>query len=95
MKFKIRKLNRANIEIVGAYVYYESKSLGLGERFLKEIEDELSYISQNPEIFQKGHKIFRQAFLKSFPFAIIFVIEKRVVTIYSVFNTLQNPTKKP
>lgn len=95
MKFEIRKLSRANIEVVEAYLYYESRSIGLGERFLQEIENEMTYISETPELFQKRYRNFRQAYLKSFPFAIIFAVESELVIVYSLFNTHQNPTKKP
>ena len=38
MKYKVRKLSRANIEVVEGYIYYERKSPGFGERFLLDIE---------------------------------------------------------
>ncbi len=95
MKFEIRKLSRANIEVIEAYLYYESKSIGLGERFLQELEEEFVYVSQNLELYQRSHKNFRQAYLRLFPFAIIFAVESEFVIVYSVFNTHQDPIKKP
>lgn len=44
MKYKVRKLSRANIEVVEGYIYYERKSPGLGERFLLDIENALDFL---------------------------------------------------
>lgn len=74
---------------------YESKSIGLGGKFLDDLFDQLRYLRQNPEYFPKNEDGFREVNLKSFPYLVIYDISSGTVTIWAVFNTYQNPLKKP
>jgi abortive infection bacteriophage resistance protein len=78
-----------------AYIYYEEKSNGLGERFLKQLDIYLKKISENPENFQIKRKRYREAYIKKFPFLIIFEIIENKAIVYSIFNTNRNPANKP
>jgi plasmid stabilization system protein ParE len=86
--------NEANLEIVEAYLYYEGKSFGLGEKFLSHLDDYFERITTNPEHFPQKRKPYREAFIKRFPYIIIYEIIEQKVIIYSVFNTSQDPDKK-
>lgn len=86
--------DEANIDIIEAYLYYEEKRIGLGEEFLEHLDTYFDRIITNPEHFPKKRKPYREAFLKRFPFLIIYEITKEKVIVYSVFNTWQNPKKK-
>ncbi|WP_257984540.1 hypothetical protein [Psychroflexus sp. MES1-P1E] len=48
----------------------------------------------NPKHFPQKRKPYREAFIKCFPFLLIYEITKGKVIVYSVFNTWQNPEKK-
>jgi len=84
----------AKIEIIEAYFYYEEKRTGLGEEFLEHLDTYFERIVANPKHFPQKRKPYREAFIKRFPFLIIYEIEKNKIIIYSVFNTWQNPDKK-
>ncbi len=84
----------ANLEIIEAYLFYEEKRSGLGEEFLEHLDVYFERITANPKHFPEKRKPYREAFIKRFPFLIIYEIEKSKVIIYSVFNTWQNPEKK-
>lgn len=94
MAYTLDILEEANLEIVEAFVYYERANAGLGEKFLKHLEDYLDRIATNPEHFPQKNKAFREAFLRRFPFLVVYEIVDEVVIVYSVFNTWQNPNKK-
>ncbi len=85
----------AVFEITESYLYYESKSLGLDDRFVNQLETYLDRITQFPFHFEVKRKPYREAFIKKFPFLIIYEIIETQVVVYSVFNTNRNPTKKP
>lgn len=89
MKLVIKE--EAARETIEAFLWYETKSRGLGESFLSELEECYNKVTQNPEAFQKQYKDFRHAQLKRFPFVIIFEIETESVLIYKVFHTSRNP----
>lgn len=84
----------ANVEIIEAYLYYEEKRTGLGEEFLEHLDTYFDRISSNPKHFPSKRKPYREAFIKRFPFLIIYELAKGKVIVYSVFNTWQDSEKK-
>jgi hypothetical protein len=94
MKYSLEIKDEANLETIEAYLYYEGKRTGLGEEFLEHLDTYFDRITANPKHFPKKRKPYREAFIKRFPFLIIYEIEKNKVIVYSVFNTWQNPDKK-
>lgn len=86
--------DEANIEIIEAFLYYEEKRTGLGEEFLEHLDTYFDRITENPKHFPQRRKPYREAFIKRFPFLIIYDVIKKKVIVYSVFNTWQNPEKK-
>ncbi|MCF6348894.1 MAG: type II toxin-antitoxin system RelE/ParE family toxin [Flavobacteriaceae bacterium] len=95
MKYTLEIKDYANEEIRSAYLYYEDKRVGLGEEFLKHLNIYFDRIQNYPEHFPEKRNPYREVFIKRFPFLIIYEIEKRKIIVYSVFNTWQNPSKKP
>jgi len=94
MTYVLEVKDEANVEIIEAYLYYEEKRIGLGEEFLEHLDIYFDRITANPKHFPKKRKPYREAFIKRFPFLIIYEIIKGKVIVYSVFNTWQNPEKK-
>ena len=94
MSYVLEVKDEANVEIIEAYLYYEEKRIGLGEEFLEHLDIYFDRITANPKHFPKKRKPYREAFIKRFPFLIIYEIIKGKVIVYSVFNTWQNPEKK-
>ncbi|MDO6761096.1 type II toxin-antitoxin system RelE/ParE family toxin [Tamlana sp. 2_MG-2023] len=94
MKYDLEVKDEANSETIEAYLYYEEKRIGLGEAFLEHLETYFDRITANPEHFPLKRKPYREAFIKRFPFLIVYEIDKNKVIVYSVFNTWQNPEKK-
>ncbi len=78
-------------EVEVSYYYYEDKQSGLGERFKKQLDEKLSQIQRNPEMFHVVADNFREAVLRVFPFVVIFEVVKNEIRVYSVFHTSRNP----
>jgi plasmid stabilization system protein ParE len=95
MKYELIIKEEANLEIIESYLYYESKSIGLGDKFLNQLELYFDRIQKNPKHYQIKTKSFREAYIKKFPFLIIYEIIKKQVVIYAVFHTHRNPETKP
>jgi ParE toxin of type II toxin-antitoxin system, parDE len=85
----------ANLEIIESYLYYELKYLGLGDRFENQLEEYFDRITKFPFHFEMKRKPYREAFIKKFPFVIIYEVIENVIVVYSVFNTNRNPLQKP
>lgn len=94
MAYSLEVINNANLEIIEAYPYYEEKRIGLSEEFLEHSDFYFERIIANPKSFPQKRKPYWEAFLKRFPFLVIYEIVNKKVIVYSIFNTWQNPKKK-
>jgi hypothetical protein len=82
-------------DMQNAYDYYENLKSGLGERFLEVLEEYFLRIQKSPELYQIKRLPYREAFIKVFPFVIIYEVIDDSLVIYSIFNTFRNPKAKP
>ena len=94
MVYQLELRKRAINQMQKSYDYYESKSLGLGERFLLTVEEYFVIIKNNPKQFQVKREEIREAYLQKFPFIIVYQIIKDTIIVYSVFHTSRNPSTK-
>ncbi len=94
MQFELIISPTALSETDDAYVYYEESSVGLGDRFLKSLEDIYKKLSETPKFYGyiSNAKDLRDVKLKNFPFVVIFQIVNDTVFVLRVFNTSRNPT---
>lgn len=81
MKYLIEIKEEAVFDIKEAYTYYEERRIGLGNRFLDTLEIYLERIQKYPEHYQIKRKPYREAFIKHFPFLIIYEIEENKVIV--------------
>jgi plasmid stabilization system protein ParE len=95
MKYSLEIKEEAVLDIKEAYLYYEEQKVGLGNRFLETLESYLERVQKYPEHYQIKRKPSREAFIKKFPYIIIYEIEEDKIIVYAVFNTWRNPAKKP
>jgi len=75
----------ANNEIIQAFNYYNEKRVGLGEEFLDHLELYFEKILMHPTQFPRKRKPYREAFLKRFPYLIIYETLHDKVIVYSVY----------
>ena len=83
-------------DVVDSYNWYEKRTTGLGDRFIKYIDLTVEWILLNPEGFPNKKGNFREATLKRFPFQIIYeyIKEKQTVYILHIFHTKRHPQIK-
>jgi hypothetical protein len=91
MKYTLEVLESARDNVVDAFLYYESKQPGLGERFLVCWEKQLKDLQLEPNLFQKKYKDFRQVLIKPYPYHIIYEIDNTVIVIYKVIYARRHP----
>jgi hypothetical protein len=94
MTYELILQEEASLEILEAYIYYEDAQKGLGEKFMIHLDKYLRRIQNNPQHFQLK-KNYRETYIHKFPYLIVFDIIDYKIIVLSVFNTHQNPTKKP
>ena len=95
MVYKLILKPEAENDLGEAIEYYQSKRKGLGLKFLKCVQKFFDRITKNPLHYPLKSNQFREAYIQKFPYVIIYEIIDNEIVVFSVFNTHQNPTKKP
>ncbi len=95
MVFKIFLESRAKEDLIDALSYYESKSLKVAERFYAKVEETLDYFIYYAYAFEEKRIAKYEIPIKGFPYSVVYEIDENVIHVLSIFNTHQNPTKKP
>lgn len=96
MSYKHVLLARARNELLEAWIQYEERQTGLGDRFKNEVYKRIHEIEQHPERYPERKKFYRETMIKIFPFLIIYRIDKKEkhVIVSSIFHGKRNPKKK-
>ena len=98
MAYNVIVRDEAYSEALEAYLYYEEKQEGLGERFLAAVQILYKQLATNPDYYiiltSDKKKVLRDVKLKDFPFVIIFEIRTKDVFVYAVHNTHKDLPKK-
>ncbi len=92
--YKIEITLLAEEEYSSAYYYYEDQQAGLGNRFEKEADHLIDKLKENPFLFERRYKHYREANFKKFPYFIVYEIINNSVIIHSFFHSRRNPTRK-
>ncbi|MCU0404314.1 MAG: type II toxin-antitoxin system RelE/ParE family toxin [Chitinophagaceae bacterium] len=73
--------------------YYESKQVGLGNRFTMDVDDIIAKIIRNPFFASVRFSNIRAPKCKHFPFQIHYEIDEtnELVRIVSIFNSYRKP----
>jgi plasmid stabilization system protein ParE len=83
----------ADADIAEAYAWYEEREPGLGEEFLRCVEERLRTIQRHPELYRVAIDEFRRAYVRRFPYEIFYEVLTDRIVVYSVFHCSQDPRK--
>ncbi len=78
-------------EIQESYLWYDSKSKGLGDDFLNELESAFLSIQDMPETWPVYSKFFRRYLLSKFPYGIIYKAKSNHIFIIAVMHLSRKP----
>ncbi len=85
MDFKVIVNEDAYLDLLDAVDYYESKSLGLGEKFFKIYKDKIIELQKNPSYYGYHLDDFRRISFVNFPYIMIYkIIDNNLVIIYEI-----------
>lgn len=83
----------AEQDVSDAYEWYEGRSPGLGEEFLRAVEACVAAIARSPKSHQVVYKTYRRGVVRRFPYVVFYEEDGNTVTVYCVFHAAQNPDK--
>jgi hypothetical protein len=78
-------------EVQAAFDWYEARSTGLGERFLKELDLSFEDILSRPEVHQVHINGIRRCLVRKFPFGILFTENPDHIFILAVMHLKRRP----
>ena len=82
MSYPIHIFKAALDDMQEALDWYDSQSTGLEQRFSKEVNQRLSFISQKPEASPVRAENFRGTQLKKFPYTIYYDFDEAIGIVY-------------
>lgn len=91
MTFTLRFLPEVEEDAISGYAWYETKSRGLGEDFLRMFYAYSNEIQWNPLLYPTVYQDFRRRLLRRFPYAIYFTIEDDQIIVFGLFHCARNP----
>ena len=94
--YQIELLQTASLDLLESYNWYEEQSMGLGDRFIKEVDNCLGTVSENPLLFSiQFSGIYRFAMLKHFPFRVVYRIDEanEIVYVSAIFHMSRDPKR--
>lgn len=91
MTYTLQFIPEIEEDAINSYLWYESKSRGLGEDFLRMFYACANEITWNPLLYSKVNQNFRRRLLRRFPYAIYFTIENDQIIIFGLFHCARDP----
>ena len=91
MTYALRFLPEVEEDVIGGYIWYEAKSPGLGEEFLRMFYACVGEIPKNPLLCAKVYSEFRRRLLRRFPYAIYFMIKDDQTVVFGLFHCARDP----
>jgi toxin ParE1/3/4 len=82
---------RARREAFEAAQWYEEQDLGLGDRFLKELQVAQHRVSLNPDMYRCFRGDMRKCRFDIFPYLLVYKISGDAVKIIAVMHTSRRP----
>jgi len=91
MNYSLTVREEAELDINGAFEYYENQRLGLGHDFLLCVEEGLSKIERNPLHYKIIYKDLRRIPVRRFPYRILYLVRNEQVIVTAVFHVRKDP----
>ena len=91
MRLSLRQ--RAEYDLDEAYAWYESRSPGLGESFLRATDACLDRIRRDPDLYAIQHDRARRARLHRFPYSVFYLIRDDAIDVLAVYHSRRRPRR--
>jgi toxin ParE1/3/4 len=81
----------AKFEFDEATDWYEQRRVGLGAKFVAQVQRVLDRISEFPESYPIVHGDIHETLVKRFPYAVYYRAEPTQVVVLAIIHTARNP----
>ena len=83
----------AAADIEEAYLWYEERRAGLGEKFLAALDSLWAEIAARPTIYPVIYREARRALLHRFPYAVFFRSYDETIVVIACMHGRRNPRR--
>lgn len=84
MPYSLSFLPEVEDDVISVYLWYEEKSKGLGEEFLRIFYASSAEIARTPNLYQKVYKNFHRCLLKRFPYALFYCQKENSYSVWRI-----------
>ncbi len=86
MKYRLILTEKAMLDEMTAFQYYEGIRHGLGEKFLESLENRYAALSEHPGYYSysDNNNTIRDVAVEGFPYLIIYEISGNAVVVFAV-----------
>jgi plasmid stabilization system protein ParE len=88
---RVRFTPEAEADLVEAFTWYDEAQIGLGNRFLDAVDEEVHRIADWPESSPAVHGSVRRALVRRFPYGLFYVVDAEEVVVLGVFHARRDP----
>ena len=87
----IRFVEEAQSEFLEAISYYEEAQGGLGMRFKDEVDRNVLWVANHPELYQLRSGLYRRINLRVFPFYVPYITRSENLWVLAVAHGSRKP----
>ncbi len=91
MSYVLRFCPEVEEDVIAGYEWYEKKSIGLGEDFLRMFDSVVADLVRHPLLAPEWERGFRRRLLRRFPYAVYYVIQDQQITVTGFFHCARDP----
>jgi plasmid stabilization system protein ParE len=95
MTYPLAFTERAAVDIINAFEWYEARRSGLGVEFHDALNRTFELIEHMPTAGPEVHHGLRRLLLKRFPFAIYYRIDEEIVEVRGCLHQRRDPGAWP
>ncbi len=88
---KIRIFDNAKFDLLDGFEFYECQQKGVGSYFLDSLYSDIESLTLYAGIHTKKFGEFYWLLAKRFPYAIYYLLEHDIVSVYAVMDCRQDP----
>lgn len=92
-KLRLIAAPAADLDVEGAFEWYEGERSELGFEFLDELRAAYDRIVEGPLKYQNLRSGIRRALLNRFPYAVYFAVEGELVVVVAVLHASRDPAE--
>jgi plasmid stabilization system protein ParE len=92
MKQRLVVRSEAQLDAEEAAFWYDSQQLGLGDRFMEELDQLLTRVADSPRQFPELGLGARRGLMHRFPYAVYFLAEEDSGVVIAILHQSRNPS---